>query len=1010
MSPVWLPGVAGLLALAVPHVAAQIATVPFTDCSPNDSDSATRINISTIYAQINNSDPRARSLNITLLGQSGSQIFYSSDSSNLLSTVFAPTQALTFTLNPDTQSQFAFCQTLRPPSPLSRSLFNNQSGYCPVPAGPIAFSVSTPLSRSFELTSLNTQIRVLDTSNPAKQLACVNVAVTPLRSGPNFFGQAIIVFWVSVGLAIAYWLVVGAGRLAAAAKRGRQRVHDTLYSRVQAVGFAFASAISGERFASSPALMRFGTPSMRDIIFHTQWCTILGMVTVQWPGFAYPFFAQTAWSTLLYNITLTQGPNSTAKHWYPLHTDPFNPPAHFADQISDPTSPLYLDPHIPNTIFTLPDGLPQMGIPALASTVGIRPQDAFNNSVALFLLIIAAAIVISLLIFALDWLFGSLSRVNNRSISGSRTPPWSSTIPKEYQEAPGHGLGEDELGGGVRFQDRPASRTLQVIPSSRSGWVAQRLGQSSFHGSVLHGNLVRVLMLFHLPVTIYSCYQFSSGKSHSSLAAVILAAVSFAIISVAIPGYLVLRLTLTPTSKLYDETRTLLALGPLYNHYAHGSQLFACLFFACNIAYGLVIGCGQKSGTVQSIIILVVEVASALTTSVWLPWGRGATMGTVSFFLCVARIITAVLLVILSPVVSVGDAAGGWITYAIFVIQGLVYVSFFLMLISKVFEGLVRLIWHVSFDRSKHTVDTGLIGAIGLVARRKHERTRKSGGGRASRSSRPSRADSDSTTANMIPPPGHVASAASRSRTTVSGPPSVLRPEQLNQPYREDSDDETGYILGAWHYDDDLAIEPFTPSPPASPAPPPAPPAAPSSGFSRIAGGRANIDSPYTMTGTTSTAFAASTSAGQNMPSTSTANLPPGAMAPGHASHARKKSQSAIIEDASTLFGSKGDSSDVADDGPRRKNWLSRALDTAGRTRRRVPSESMLPDESPTSPDASSRTFVVIRDRRPSPLSQAQLPEDVVDASPGPDAEGARSFSVVRPQKTGGGGVAEPSS
>ena len=93
-------------------------------------------------------------------------------------------------------------------------------------------------------------------------------------------------------------------------------------------------------------------------------------------------------------------------------------------------------------------------------------------------------------------------------------------------------------------------------------------------------------------------------------------------------------------------------LGPLYNSYNHGSQHFACLSLALSLAYGVVIGCGQKSGTAQAIIILVIEVASALATSIWLPWGRGASMGVLSFFFCVARIIVAVLLVILTPVVS----------------------------------------------------------------------------------------------------------------------------------------------------------------------------------------------------------------------------------------------------------------------------------------------------------------------------------------------------------------------
>jgi len=325
------------------------------------------------------------------------------------------------------------------------------------------------------------------------------------------------------------------------------------------------------------------------------------------------------------------------------------------------------------------------------------------------------------------------------------------------------------------------------------------------------------------------------------------------------------------------------------------------------------------------------------------------------------------------------------------------------MLIFKILEGLVRLIWNVSFDRSKHTVDTGLFGTIGLVARRKRELARRTN----RQPSRPSRADSDATTQHMLPPGGQT-TAASRSRTTVSGPPSVLRPEQLNQPYREDSDDESGYILGAWHYDDDLAIETFTPPAPLTPPPQPTTQAQPSSGFSRIAGGRANIDSPYTMAAGSSTAFAspaATTSTAQEATSTSTANLPPGAMAPGQvASHVRRKSQSAIIEDTSTLLAAKGTSATTGSNAgaQRRKNWLSRALfsDNARSSPRRTlePTEPSLPDEGP-SPDGSSRTFVVIRNRKPSPLSQAQLPEEQETTTPD---EGAKSFTVVRPQRAGG--------
>ena len=97
--------------------------------------------------------------------------------------------------------------------------------------------------------------------------------------------------------------------------------------------------------------------------------------------------------------------------------------------------------------------------------------------------------------------------------------------------------------------------------------------------------------------------------------------------------------------------RTLLILGPLYNQYRQGSQMFATAFFACNIALGITVGAGQKSGTAQAAILLVIEVASALIMSVWLPWGAGAGMGLISFLFCVARIVVAVLMVILSPAV-----------------------------------------------------------------------------------------------------------------------------------------------------------------------------------------------------------------------------------------------------------------------------------------------------------------------------------------------------------------------
>ena len=316
--------------------------------------------------------------------------------------------------------------------------------------------------------------------------------------------------------------------------------------------------------------------------------------------------------------------------------------------MNDPASPIFINSSAPNFLFQLPSNA-STGIESFAYAVGVRPQDLFGICLSLFLAIIAATIVLSVAVWLIDWT-GSLVSGNCSSsapgISGTRSPRYSSAS-KDLLDGVGQLLSEENRSASGHALFRTTSR----FPLFGRTWWRPRSSSVSFHGSVLQGNLIRILILFHLPVTIFSCYQMTRGRPHASLASIVLAAISFGVFSVLLPVVLVLRLSFTNTTKLYDETWTLLSLGPLYNHYRHGSQLFACLLFATNLAFGLTIGCGQKSGTAQAIVILVVEVISALGTSVWLPWGHGASMGLISFLFCVARIVIAVLLVILTPIV-----------------------------------------------------------------------------------------------------------------------------------------------------------------------------------------------------------------------------------------------------------------------------------------------------------------------------------------------------------------------
>ena len=351
------------------------------------------------------------------------------------------------------------------------------------------------------------------------------------------------------------------------------------------------------------------------------------------------------------DVTLSQGSDHYWKHWDPLSTPLFDPPSNFADQLSDQNSPLFVNSSVPNTLFTLPQNATS-GLSSFAYAVGLRPQDLFPVCLILFLCIIATMIALSLFVWALDslttYIVTTFFNGRRRNQYGTRSPLYS-TAGKDISDgvSGAHSTDDD------RSHTSHLLRSAKLSPSSRKNWFRLRPDFSSFHFCVLQGNLVRILLLFHLPVTIFSSYALTLGRSQTSSLYVALAALSLMVFSVIVPVLLILRLLATSTNKLYDETWTLLALGPLYNYYRHGSQRFACMFFATNLSLGITIGCGQRSGTAQAIIILVIEVISALVTSVWLPWGHGASMGLISFLFCVARIVVAVLLVILTPTVSI---------------------------------------------------------------------------------------------------------------------------------------------------------------------------------------------------------------------------------------------------------------------------------------------------------------------------------------------------------------------
>ncbi|THU88922.1 hypothetical protein K435DRAFT_302185 [Dendrothele bispora CBS 962.96] len=137
--------------------------------------------------------------------------------------------------------------------------------------------------------------------------------------------------------------------------------------------------------------------------------------------FIYPLLTQTAWATLIYNVTLTFSPKP---RWNPLSTAAYNPSS-FADQLNDTGSILYINPDVPNTlpeqnISAAGAGYSDLaGIEKFAYSVGIRPQDLFPVCMVLWLGIVAGVVAVSILI----WFVDEVAGIGSGIISGRRSTP-----------------------------------------------------------------------------------------------------------------------------------------------------------------------------------------------------------------------------------------------------------------------------------------------------------------------------------------------------------------------------------------------------------------------------------------------------------------------------------------------------------------------------------------------------------------------------------------------------------
>ncbi|KAH9814540.1 hypothetical protein DFH28DRAFT_970314, partial [Melampsora americana] len=685
---------------------------PFSSCLSQHSDSISTsdqlINFTQLFTQLDNSILNESILRFSLFGNVSTQSLGYSSRTNFLATLITEASVLNFQTF---FNQSALCSSIRTPNYLasnnttpttpdqSNSSLASNSG-CPYGPGDLALGFSIPLTSTFPFTSISTQLHLLDTSTPALTLACVQFDSTPYYPQQFYYK---LILWIPIILTIAYLIASWTARIWAA-KISEQLDHEARvaisisdpynpsnFDSMPHWASIWWSTWAGQGLLVSGALLRFATPSARDIIWHAQFVASLGLFAVQWPDFLYPIVAQTAWSTLVFDSSFINSFRSSDSMTPvdPLSTPTYDPPSQFLTQMDDPQSPIYLNRNLPNQLLNLRPDSP--GFERWAKILGINSSKVFGTSAIFFGIICGIAIVWSVICYLIDL---SVSYLKHRK--GQCATEIDDGVGYESRDgrAPSNEI-DDHSGG---FREKSLKRPSQQRLSS--------IGPKGF-SKFTHRSIWRLHWAF---TTSFASYQLSLfGKASSSSIAV---AAIFLFLFVSVPALQIYRIKKRTPVELLDDLPTILALGPLYNTFADRNELFMSVRLCSALVVGIALGASQSMAIVHAVVLLVAEMTETTLTSLWLPWGDGAAMAPLSFVFSVSRIITAVILVVLTPTVSLGSIATGWLTYVILLLQAIVFLLLLLMLLVKIVELGLRLCAHIPFDETRSTRSGGLKGAI----------------------------------------------------------------------------------------------------------------------------------------------------------------------------------------------------------------------------------------------------------------------------------------------------------
>lgn len=301
MSKNWRNSIGPLLALVTAAVGQVVMSTALDSCLDLSSASpvSQRLAFTSYYAQLVSEPAGGSLLRVVLLGQSSTSGGAFNSETNLLPTIVASSQVLTF---PIAGNSSALCSAIRGPTLSSMtstagSASESSSSGCPYAAGELAVGVAIPLPASYAYTTVTTQLLFLDSSSPALTLACYNLAVTPYY--PSLVPYRVL-FYIPIALVASLMLALVAARTYAARTDviHEQEAHlasslTLKLSHPTARQFRWVrtwyAAWSGRQVIASGSLRRFVTPEMVELLALLIQFTLVATVAVDWPNFVCEF-------------------------------------------------------------------------------------------------------------------------------------------------------------------------------------------------------------------------------------------------------------------------------------------------------------------------------------------------------------------------------------------------------------------------------------------------------------------------------------------------------------------------------------------------------------------------------------------------------------------------------------------------------------------------------------------------------------------------------------------------